>query len=154
MTNINEIETLLGSVPSRRILDGVKQSNTRRLYGLRFPFDRREDGYFSKMPDLSVIRSNLRQLIMTEPGERVMLPDFGCPLRSLLFAPLDQELVSEMRERIFNSISTYMPNINILDLQVLALDEYRSNGLPSIKIILTCKVTDVTDSIFDVKVTL
>lgn len=154
MININENEVVRGSIPSNEILAGIKQKDVKKRYGLQFPFTNTSKGYFSKMADTEVIKSNLRQLIMTEPGERVMLPDFGCPLKSLLFMPLDREIISEMRERIFFSVSTYLPTVKILKLNVFSLDEYTANGMPTIKITLLCKILDPVDSVFNVSVTL
>ncbi|HEX2039850.1 MAG TPA: GPW/gp25 family protein [Acidimicrobiales bacterium] len=34
----------------------------------------------------------VRQVLLTSPGERVNLPEFGCPLRRLVFAPHDPSL--------------------------------------------------------------
>jgi uncharacterized protein len=154
MANIGEQETILGAIPQDRILNTVKQKNSNKLNGLRYPFTRSEKGYFSKLSDLDIVKSNLRQLILTEPGERVMLPDFGCPLRSLLFAPFDRELVSEMRERIERSVSTYLPTVRIVSLQVIPIDDYASTGISTLKIVLNCKILDIANSAFTVKVTL
>ena len=154
MNNYNESEVILGPRTSNPILDSVKQKNTKKRYGLQFPFTRNQNGYFSKMADKEVVKSNLIQLIKTEPGERVMLPEFGCPLRSLLFAPFDREVIFEMRERIYKAISTYLPTVSIVNLKIIPVDEYKSNGLPTIKIFLICKILDQVDSIFDVKVSL
>lgn len=154
MINIGESEVVRGSIPTRDILSGIKQKDIRRRYGLQFPFTNTSRGYFSKLSDTEVIKSNLRQLIMTEPGERVMLPDFGCPLKSLLFMPLDNDLITEMRERILFSISNYLPTVKVLNLDVLPLDEFASNGMPTIKITLVCKILDSVDSAFNVSVTL
>ena len=154
MSNINESETLVGSFASKPILDSVKQKNTKKRNGLQFPFSSTNAGYFSKMSDVEVIRSNLIQLIKTEPGERVMLPDFGCPLKSLLFAPITRETIVEARERITESVRNYLPTVRLLSIRVAPIEEYRSNGLPSLKILLVCKIVDRADSIFEVKVTL
>lgn len=154
MININENEVVRGSIPSNEILASIKQKDVKKRYGLQFPFVNTNKGYFSKMADTEVIKSNLRQLIMTEPGERVMLPDFGCPLKSLLFMPLDDEVITEMRDRIYFSISTYLPTVRVLNLNVVPLDEFASNGMPTIKITLVCKVLDSVDSVFNVSVTL
>lgn len=154
MININENEVVRGSIPSNEILASIKQKDVKKRYGLQFPFVNTSKGYFSKMADTEVIKSNLRQLIMTEPGERVMLPDFGCPLKSLLFMPLDDEVITEMRDRIYFSISTYLPTVRVLNLSVVPLDEFASNGMPTIKITLVCKVLDSVDSVFNVSVTL
>lgn len=154
MNNIGESETFLGSLPSNPVLDSIKRKNTSKRIGFQFPFAASSRGFFPPMTDTEVIKSNLIQLIKTEPGERVMLPDFGCPLKSLLFAPFDRELVNEMRERIRNSVRTYLPTVKILKLDVTQVDEYRSNGLPTLKIFMVCKISDPLDSIFDVRVSL
>ena len=38
------------------------------------------------------LRDLIELVLLTEPGERVMRPDFGCGLRALVFAPLDDVL--------------------------------------------------------------
>jgi uncharacterized protein len=154
MNNIGESESFLGSLPSNPVLDNIKRKNTSKRIGFQFPFAPSSRGFFPPMTDTDVIKSNLIQLIKTEPGERVMLPDFGCPLKSLLFAPFDRELVNEMRERVRNSVRTYLPTVKILKLDVTQVDEYRSNGLPTLKIFMVCKISDPLDSIFDVRVSI
>ena len=89
MFNLGEQEVVRGTIPSNEILAGIRRKSNSKRLGLKFPFENTLNGYFSKMADTSVVKSNLRQLIMTEPGERLMLPDYGCPLKSLLFLPLD-----------------------------------------------------------------
>ena len=37
----------------------------------------------------ALIRQSLMLLLATVPGERVMRPDYGCPLDRLMFAPND-----------------------------------------------------------------
>jgi phage baseplate assembly protein W len=154
MINFSEDEVVRGSIPSNEILSSIKRKDINRRYGLQFPFLRNQKGYFSKMADTEVVKSNLRQLIMTEPGERLMLPNFGCPLKSLLFMPLDNEVITEMRERIFYSIDTYLPTVKVLSLRVVPLDELAGNGLPTIQITLICKIRDSLDSTFNVSVTI
>jgi phage baseplate assembly protein W len=36
----------------------------------------------------------VRQLLLTSPGERVNLPQFGCGLRALVFAPITDALAT------------------------------------------------------------
>ena len=83
-----------------------------------------------------------------------MLPEFGCPLRSLLFSPFDSELVFEMRRRIATAINTFLPTVKLVKLKIIPIDEYKSNGLSTIKIFMICKILDQVDSIFDVRITI
>lgn len=68
--------------------------------------------------------------------------------------PLDDDVITEMRERILFSVNTYLPTVVVLDLIVVPLDEFASNGMPTIKITLSCKIRDSVDSTFNVSVTL
>ena len=54
------------------------------------------------------IQQNLKNLLLTSPGERVMLPDFGVGLRHFLFEPR-QHSVAKMRQKIDQQIKKYMP---------------------------------------------
>jgi phage baseplate assembly protein W len=38
------------------------------------------------------VEQMIRQVLLTDPGERVNMPEFGCGLRRLLFAPLSDAL--------------------------------------------------------------
>jgi phage baseplate assembly protein W len=56
------------------------------------------------------IQQNLKNLLLTAPGERVMIPEFGVGLRNFLFEPRQHSIV-QIRQRIQNQISRYMPFI-------------------------------------------
>jgi phage baseplate assembly protein W len=47
-----------------------------------------------------------------------MLPDFGTPLRELLFEPNDQRLEQRAREMIIQSIRAWEPRITVEQIQV------------------------------------
>ena len=60
---------------------------------------------------LEQAKTNLINLLLTSPGERVNLPRYGIGLRSLLFEQiLDIELI---QEKIIQSATKYLPNIII-----------------------------------------
>jgi phage baseplate assembly protein W len=56
------------------------------------------------------IQQNLKNLLLTAPGERVMIPEFGVGLRNFLFEPRQHSIV-QIRQRIQNQITRYMPFI-------------------------------------------
>ena len=59
------------------------------------------------------IKQNFKNLLLTAPGERMMNPDFGVGLRNFLFDPR-QATISNVRQRIQNQITKYMPFIRNL----------------------------------------
>ena len=47
----------------------------------------------------------IRQVLLTDPGERVCLPEFGCGLRRLVFAPYSDALQATTKLLVMQSLS-------------------------------------------------
>jgi len=108
-----------------------------KTIGFKYPIDTRPvRGYFTKQTGIELIKNNLRQLIKTEPGERFMLPNYGCNLRRYLMEPMDQATFSQVRDTIKNSIYKYLSNVSILKLSVF------EQGDATIKVNLVCSLKD------------
>lgn len=50
------------------------------------------------------VHQSLRILFSTTPGERVMQSRYGCNLRRLVFRPMDQNTLTEIREAIEQAV--------------------------------------------------
>ena len=85
-----------------------------------FPF--RIDAASSRAAEVGYeahVEQMLRQLLLTSPGERVCLPEFGCGLRRLVFAPQSEALVATTRIEVSNAISTWLADeVRLLDVDV------------------------------------
>lgn len=53
----------------------------------------------------------IRQLLLTDPGERVDLPQFGCGLRSLVFAPNSDALAATVQLRVMQGLTQWLAGI-------------------------------------------
>ena len=62
--------------------------------------------------------SNAKNLLLTEKGERIMQPNFGCSLRSLLFENLTTEIQTLTETNITENFRFWLPYININRLNV------------------------------------
>jgi phage baseplate assembly protein W len=61
----------------------------------------------------------IRQFLLTSPGERVNLPDFGGGLRRMIFAPLTSELTSTSELLIRRGLDKYLgQHIELLKVTV------------------------------------
>jgi phage baseplate assembly protein W len=83
----------------------LQRPTTPTFFGTEFPIKR--SGFISIITDYNSINANLRLLLMTEPGERWMEPDFGVRLRDILFEPFSPFLESEAIERISRAIERF-----------------------------------------------
>jgi phage baseplate assembly protein W len=52
----------------------------------------------------------IRQVLLTDPGERVCLPDFGAGIRRLLFAPITAQLQATATMMITSALNTWLGN--------------------------------------------
>ena len=50
----------------------------------------------------------IRQILLTDPGERVCLPDFGAGIRRLLFAPITAQLHATATMMITSALNTWL----------------------------------------------
>lgn len=59
------------------------------------------------------------QLLLTSPGERVNLPQFGCGLRSLVFAPNSDALAATVQLRVIQGLNQWLAGIvNVVSVVV------------------------------------
>jgi uncharacterized protein len=70
-------------------------------------------GYSMNSTLKSVAVQNFKMLMLTAPGERIMLPDFGVGLRNFLFEQKSPALENSLRDRIDQQVSKYMPSVVI-----------------------------------------
>jgi phage baseplate assembly protein W len=76
------------------------------------------DGYTSIRKINEMIQQNLKMILLTSPGERVMKPGFGVGLRKYLFKEKDISLVPEIRANIYEQVNIYMKKINLLGVEI------------------------------------
>lgn len=86
--------------------------------GMPYPITRHPLGLLRTQGGINQVKSDLLVLLLTEPGERVMLPDFGTPLRQFFFEPNDDVLVDGVRNAIVDSIRKWEPRIRVTEIEV------------------------------------
>jgi phage baseplate assembly protein W len=72
-----------------------------------------QDGYTLNKTFREVARQNLKMVILTSPGERIMIPEFGVGIRQYLFENATDEAFLTLRGRIFEQARKYLPYITI-----------------------------------------
>lgn len=94
--------------------------------------------------------TNVKNLLLTSPGERIYHPSFGTDIRSSLFEPNTSQLIARLKDSIEESISFWIPNAGIrtLDIEQLtvATGLVEENGV-SIKLVIQNLTSGVTQPI-------
>jgi phage baseplate assembly protein W len=90
--------------------------------GLRFPLLPVNNalGFVSGM---ELIRQSVEIILDTEPGERIMLPAFGCGLRRYLMQPNTLSTRTAMQEDIATALATWEPRISVSSVTVTTDDD-------------------------------
>lgn len=99
------------------------------LYGAPYPIVKTPQGLLAPVTGSDAIKADLLQLILTNPGERVMLPDFGTPLRALLFEQNTSALAETVRQTIIAAISEWEPRVVVTNITVQNEGTYADEGL-------------------------
>ena len=105
--------------------------------------------HYDMITDLAEnIKQNFKNLLLTNPGERVMMPDFGCGLGRFLFEPVAKltEVEVAIENTVLDQVELYLSYIVIDEIAIRnpispegfllenRLDVYISYSVPSLKL--------------------
>jgi phage baseplate assembly protein W len=62
------------------------------------------------------IRQHVMSLVNTEPGERVVLGEYGVPLSDALFEGSDEVVAQDVAQDIAEAMATYEPGVKIQEI--------------------------------------
>lgn len=86
-----------------------------------------EDGYSLIKSSKELVKQNFKNLVLTNPGERIMLKDFGVGIYKL-FEGFSEETKATYQSRIIRQAKLYLPYIDIKKIEFVQNDTY-PNGL-------------------------
>ena len=119
---------------SKKVVIDTEEFNDYAV-GLSLPLKNGDGGFFEQnFTTFEQARSNLKNLLLTKKGERVLQPNFGSGLQDLLFEPIDDEFENKLVDTITESVSTWLPYINIEDIDVNMNDENKDNNRVGVEI--------------------
>ena len=71
----------------------------------------------------SAIARSIRNLVLTQPGERPFAPTLGSGVNGLLFENVDSVTASVLRDEIIQVIENYEPRVELIDVTVTAVPD-------------------------------
>jgi uncharacterized protein len=90
---------------------------------LDYPFSVAGDGRATLTLGDDHVRDMIEQVLFTAPGERVMLPDFGCGLLTLTFEPNSELLAAATELLVRSSLQSWLGDvIDVATVEVSAED--------------------------------
>mgnify|MGYP001309067410 CR=1 FL=1 len=116
--------------------------NEDTFIGLELPLTYTSEGYFKRTKTaLEQARSNIKNLLLTNKGERLGNPKFGTNLLSLVFSQENTDLESRVEEEIRAAMSEFLPFINIVNIETNFSDENMSTAIVNLRFTLNVDVT-------------
>jgi phage baseplate assembly protein W len=94
------------------------------------------DGYALNKNFRDLVKQNFKMLLLTIPGERMMMPKFGVGLKRYLFELNTQANSNIIQTEIRTQVRRYLPfiNLEIIDIQSSNTDPTISNNFLSVSI--------------------
>ena len=72
-------------------------------------------------------------LLLTNKGERVLNPNFGCGLKEILFEQIDPSTEDSIRDTIISSVNIYVPEVTINNIEI---SDYNNTYTVTVKYIV------------------
>ena len=132
----------------------IEDNDENIFIGIDLPFRRSDgkEGYFaSTTTTIEAVKNNIRNLVKTNKGERLMQPQLGLNLRNYLFEQFTDELVLSIQNDIVDVFKLWMPFVEIRDIQI-NMDENDSIGKNKMNINIVFNITRDPDTLESVQV--
>lgn len=112
------------------ITDPTENIKDIKPIGVTLPFNNPNGVFNVSYTNVDQVLSNLKNLLLTQKGERIMQPDFGTDLQYYLFEQITDELTfkEQLLGEIRSALGMWMPYVTIseVDMDVNVRDDGRS----------------------------
>lgn len=98
--------------------------------------------YFDITPlkDIEAVKNSVRNLLLTNRGERPFQPDVGSDLTAMLFEQLNPFTMESIRMKIKDMIASYEPRVNNVGVQI------EDNEFNSIRVSVTFNIIGISEN--------
>ena len=111
--------------------------------GVSLPFNA-PGVFYSTYTTKDQIKSNLVNLLLTNVGERVMNPNFGCELKRFVFEGINENNIDDLKTSINNSILLYIPEVTVSSIDVIS---NKDNNLIDVTVSYILNISNNADQV-------
>jgi len=115
--------------------------------GVSLPFNGPSGPFNSTYSTKDQIKSNLINLLLTNKGERIMNPEFGCDLKTVLFEGIVEDISETIENLIRFNVSIFVPEVIITDIIIDTSPNYNNANTISITINYRLRISQDADQI-------
>ena len=104
--------------------------------GLSLPLINGSNGYFqTTLTHLEQAKHNLKNLLLTVKGERVMQPDLGCDIWKMVFNQNDDTVEMIAEQHIKDAVNTWLPYLELKSVNVVSSFSEIDNNILRIEVV-------------------
>lgn len=108
----------------------------------------KDDGLGLNKTYKEAIQQNMIVLLMTNPGERIMDPEFGCGLRHILFHQNNPGLYGQIDGRIRQQVRKYINFVEIENINIIPPNDNTNQHRVDVSVSYFIKPLSVFDNVF------
>ena len=120
----------------------IEDRDSNIFIGIDYPFHKSNgvEGWFASTgTTIKAIKNNIKMLLNTNKGERLMQPNLGINLRKFLFEQYDDESKIAIQNEILDIFKTWLPFVEIRELNI-SMDETDAIGKNKMSISITFNI--------------
>ena len=88
-----------------------------QFIGVTLPLERGNTGYFAQSTSVfQQVKSNFKNLMLTRKGDRLMQPEFGTDIHSLLFNQITEDTLDNLKLSINSAVERWMPFLEVVEV--------------------------------------
>ena len=132
----------------------IDDRNESVFVGIDYPFHRSNgaDGWFaSTSTTIEAVKTNIRLLLTTEKGERLMQPSLGLGVRRFLFEQFNEDTEFELSNEILDTMQMWLPFVEVRDLTV-SMDDGGPVGKNTLSVNIMFNITRDPNTLESVQV--
>ena len=133
----------------------IEDNDENIFIGIDLPFRKSNgiEGYFaSTSTTIEAVKNNIRNIINTNQGERIMQPQLGINLRKYLFEQFSDEVVFSIQNDIVDTFKRWLPFVEIQDLQVNMSNRDDSIGKNTMNVTIVFNITQDPNTLESVSI--
>ena len=115
--------------------------------GLALPIQITNVAFKQNYTEIEQLKSNIKNLLLTKRGERLMNPLFGTGIETVLFEPITDEFEDKVQTIITNSVERYVPNVSIDEINVDISNENKDKNSVNISLKFRSRNTGNTGNV-------
>ena len=110
-----------------KIVKDTKSFNDYAI-GISLPIQITNTAFEQTFQTSEQVKSNIKNLLLTKKGERILQPEFGSGLQSLLFEPNVDDFEGRIEDTINESLEQWLPYVTAEEIEVDSSNELRDNN--------------------------